>query len=310
MMNLQQLVKQYQPKNPPSLKQIILQIKKKEELFLSLMAMGASISGIITEHGVNYDLITPQMEEAFTLAFPHLELSHLDHLEPAQISGFISNWKGKYFEVLVRDELNAGHTIGDITLSNGQYAELAESTTQPGWDLQIFDSNGIPLEQLQLKITSSVHYIKDTLERYPDFEIIGNSEIASQINVLNSHISNEEITSQMSEIFEKADSVLPEVVYDILPFSGMIMITTIEGRKFLTGQATLNDFAKNTISKGTENALYSLGGSALFSIFDSGIISIGVPMATKVFLNWKKNSNALSDDLRMYSSNILQYQFN
>lgn len=308
MNSLKHLASNYRKNNPPSLKHIIAKIKKNEELLISLLAMGASITGIVSKHGVDFDKITPQMEEAFNLAFPNLELSHLENLEPEQLTGFISNWKGKYFEVLVRDELNAGNTIGDITLLDGQYAELAESVTQPGWDLQILDENGITLDQLQLKATNSVSYINETLERYPEFEIIGSTEISTSADILNSNIANDTITDQISNIFENVDSVIPDLVYDILPFSGMIIITTLEGRKYLTGKASLNDFAKNTLAKGTENAIYTIGGSALFSIFDSGIISVGVPMATKIFMNWRKNSYALKDDLKIYSTNLNKYK--
>jgi len=308
MEDIKSLVKRYENNNPPLISEIIEKIKTNEKLTISLLAMAASINGVITEHGIDYDKITPQMEEAFHLSFPNYELSYLEELTSEQISGFITNWKGKYFEVLVRDELNNGNTIGDITLAEGQYAELAEAVNQPGWDLQIFDENGIPLDQLQLKTTNSISYINETLERYPNFDIIGNTEIASNAEIINSNISNEVITNEISEVFEHADTVIPEVIYDILPFSGMIIITTLEGKKFLTGKATLNEFAKNTITKGTENALYTIGGSALFSIFDSGIISVGVPMATKVFFNWRKNNNALVEDISLFRQHISKYK--
>ena len=91
--------------------------------------------------------------------------------------GFLSAWKGKYFEVLVRDELNAGEWVGDIHLEPGQTALLAESAIQPGWDLQIINSDGSVAQELQLKATESLSYVKEALERYPDIGVLTTDEV-------------------------------------------------------------------------------------------------------------------------------------
>ncbi len=96
---------------------------------------------------------------------------------PAQQSGTLSTIKGKYFEVLVRDRLNAGERLGELQLEPGQVASLAESSSQPGWDLRIENADGSVAEEIQLKATESMSYVKEALERYPDIRVAAPSEI-------------------------------------------------------------------------------------------------------------------------------------
>ena len=96
--------------------------ERREQSLLDAAAAAISLNGIVNGDAINFDQITPQMREAFELSFPNdvLEerLSDLDTADPAELAGFMSNWRGKYFEVLVRDELNSGarpsYTLADV----------------------------------------------------------------------------------------------------------------------------------------------------------------------------------------------------
>lgn len=54
--------------------------------------------------------------------------------------------------------------MGDIHLEPGQVAALAESATQPGWDLQILNADGTVAGELQLKATDSLSKEKSKYE--------------------------------------------------------------------------------------------------------------------------------------------------
>ena len=100
---------------------------------------------------------------------------------PEELAGFVNGWKGKLFEVDVRDRLNAGEWVGDLHLEPSQTAQLAASATQPGWDLAIYDSHGAVVDQLQLKATDSLAYVKHALEQYPGIHVLTTAEVAQGV---------------------------------------------------------------------------------------------------------------------------------
>jgi hypothetical protein len=84
------------------------------------------------------------------------------------LEGAVNAAKGKYFEYLVVDRLNNGERVGDVVLPDGFTAKVAESMTQPGWDIQILDHNSRVADYLQLKATDNAGYIREALDRYPE----------------------------------------------------------------------------------------------------------------------------------------------
>ena len=110
----------------------------------------------------------PLTAEAFLHQYPHADpISPDDSLE--RLEGLANGIKGKYFELLVADHLNRGESLGELTLGPGQIAQIADSPTQAGWDVQIVnEDDGSVIEELQLKATDSMSYIKSALTEYAD----------------------------------------------------------------------------------------------------------------------------------------------
>ena len=54
---------------------------------------------------------------------------------------------------------------------------MAESATQPGWDIKVTDSDGSLVELMSLKATDHAAYITHALERYPDIDVVSTSEV-------------------------------------------------------------------------------------------------------------------------------------
>ena len=143
---------------------------RKERAILELAALAADVSA---DNIMNLGLepgSAPQLLEAFELQYPHQSVERLREATEGQLQGWANGVKGKYFELLVAEKLNAGETVGDIKLLSGEVAKLAESTTQAGWDLAIVDEAGETVEEVQLKATDSLGYVKDALEISRTFE--------------------------------------------------------------------------------------------------------------------------------------------
>ena len=252
---------------------------------------------------INYDEITPQIQEAFESANPNIELSSLADKTGDEVAGFINNIKGKYFEILVRDGLNNGETFGDIALSEGQKAILAESVTQPGWDIQILNSDDSLDTALQLKATSSLGYIKEALEKYPDINVLSTSEVFDSANlpddIFNSGISNQEITSETSAPFEDLlDSNLTDFLENVLPVLPFIVISLSEGRKYFIHKKALNTVFRDISKRSIKTGIAMGAGSAVFAFTDSGLISIPTAILVRLSIDRLENMNSLLTKLK------------
>lgn len=123
--------------------------------------------------------IPPEVIESYHLQYPNqdgfVEGVRSLHGDPEALRGLISGVKGKLFEIKFLDHLNDGG------LPAGWTAELASSANQPGWDVLIRDADGTIHSEVQLKATQSVEYVREALERYPDFEIGVTHEVYTQL---------------------------------------------------------------------------------------------------------------------------------
>jgi hypothetical protein len=102
----------------------------------------------------------------------------VDRMSNDQLVGLASGVKGKLFELELVDHLNSGG------LPEGFHAELAQSATQRGWDIQILDDQNHVSELLQAKATESAQYVADALKRYPDIDVTTTTEVHAQMVAL------------------------------------------------------------------------------------------------------------------------------
>jgi len=155
--------------------------------------------------------IPAEIEEAYRAAYPNLsaEISFADRvreLDENQLLGLISGVKGKLFEQKYVEYLNDGN------LPEGYIAFIAESTTQPGWDIGIRGPNDYLESVLQAKATDSVSYVKSALDRYPHIDVVTTDEVYSQLvlsgvseNIANSSISNVDLVDQVEGAIDASD---------------------------------------------------------------------------------------------------------
>lgn len=261
-------------------------LKKHSAVLMDSVSAATAIYGIFMADQIDFSKITPQMEEAFELAYPNVELSSLVSLSPNQIEGYLAAWKGKYFEVLVRDQLNAGEWVGDIQLEPGQVATLAESATQPGWDLQILNADGTIANELQLKATDSLSYIKKALERYPDIQVLTTDEIATPDEladkILPSGFSDasleEMIAAPMAPLF---DSTIENLFENILPGLPFIIIAVSETHKVMVGRKIFQVALGSILERAVKTGI-SIGVGSIVYLLDGGILSLPATVLTRL----------------------------
>lgn len=260
-------------------------IKNKEGPLLDVIAATVGMTAIL-HNSSTIDQLPPQMEEAFQLQYPNVDLQTV--LESGDFEGYMNGWKGKYFEVLVRDRLNEGEIVGDIQLEPGQFVELAKSPTQAGWDLQIFNSDGSVVNELQLKATDSLSYVKSALDKYPDIDVLTTEELFSSTTIAaitNSGISNQELET---DILETATAVsdygIIDTISEFVPGLPFVLIATTEGHSVLTGRKTLETALGETLKRSAKTGV-SVGVGSVVMLLDGGLISIPATIGTKIGLD-------------------------
>ena len=245
-----------------------------------LDSLGISVSVI---HGYYHiDYIPEEVEEAYKAAYPIKSQTDnlrdiIEDADDTELAGLISGIKGKLFEMRYVDFLNDGH------LPDGYEAVLAESATNPGRDIAILDNNGITVNELQMKATDSVDYIKTALERYPDIDIVTTEEVYNSVvmhefadQVINSGISNEELTSVVTETLE-SDSVDMDWGLPVIPM-------------LLIGYSVYKKEGLSSFEKGTEfgdryiqSYISYIAGGAVAVISNTWWLGLIASMGTKVF---------------------------
>jgi len=256
-------------------------VSKKQSL-IDLTVVAASISPQVFSDAADID---PLLELAIHETNPNFEPSRIFDFTNEEMTGILNSAKGKYFEYLVTDRLNAGKQVGDVILPDGYEAVMADSLNQPGWDLQILDAQGNVSDYLQLKATNSIGYIRDTLEKYPDIKILATDEIADRANglVLDSDITEESLNEQISSAIDALD---PSLASDLLsafnPLLPLVFIVATEGYRVSVGKYSLNEAIESTryraersmVATGIGAVVYAIGGGwlALPASFISGSV--------------------------------------
>ena len=245
------LAESYPPQQRGALHELAQEYRSRDERqILDVAALAADVPlDRITNLGLEPDT-DPQLLDAFRLQYPNVSPESLIGSSEERLSGLANGVKGKYFEVLVRDRLNAGERLGELQLEPGQVAKLAELPTQSGWDIQIVNEDGSIAEAIQLKATESMSYVKNALEKYPDIRVATPSEIDGAANeILNTSISNQQLEqvtkAQLGELIEGMIKDLldtgAEAALDSIPFVAIAITGVMEGRNLLMGRSTFRE---------------------------------------------------------------------
>jgi len=151
----------------------------------------------------------PDVIKSFHLQYPNVRMSFTDfvqeHQDPDELRGVISGVKGKLFELKHVAALNEH-------LPDGYVARLADSATQPGYDI-IIEGPDHHYDYVQDKFSNSLSVLRRAADRWPDIEIAVPHEIATQItdpdllvHVLDTGISGDGLTAEIDHTVDAANA--------------------------------------------------------------------------------------------------------
>ena len=286
--------------------------REREASVVDAVAATAALDALVFADQADVSAINPQMLEAarsqwgYDLNALVNRLRSLGNYSPDGVRNFLSQWKGKYFEEILKDKLNAGESVGGIQLGPGQQARLFPSPTHPGSDLEIVNADGTISQELQAKATNYIGYVKRALEKYPDIPVITTSEAAEQADslaenmIFNSGVRDakieEDIRAPVADIVD--DTGLENFVEAVVPGLPFILITASEGRRVLMGRQTLQDAANRIAERGLTTGAAMAVGHTLTTLTGAGIISLPATFATRLGIGRFQILNGLSRRLK------------
>lgn len=279
----------------------------KKQTIIDLLVTASSITPAFIFSAEAPD---PLALKAIAETNPTFDPSLLSSYSEDQLMGIINSAKGKYFEYLVTEKLNTGETVGDIHLPEGFQAVMANSATQPGWDLKIVDGNGHVSEYLQLKATQSLGYIQDTLERYPDIAIVATSEVADLANgiVLDSGMSEAVVREQLIASIEGLDTSFTQDFLDAFnPLIPLVFILATEGYRVVIG----NESIENAINSGqyrVERSLVASGFGALAFALGGGWLALPAAWIGSELYNQYQSISLASETIQQATKSLITFR--
>lgn len=118
----------------------------------------------------------------------------LADMDEEQIAGVVNNTKGVLHEMeFVRIENGDGDSV---------HAALFEETNNPGYDVKFIDQATGETWEAQLKATDSHSYVQEWVDAHPDGGILVTKEVAGEMGLPSSGLSNEELTVRTEDLVD------------------------------------------------------------------------------------------------------------
>jgi hypothetical protein len=225
----------------------------------------------------------------------------------AQLQGLVNGVKGKLFEIKYVDWLNHGH------LPAGYVAELAQSATNPAWDILIHDSAGRVADALQLKAAQSISYVEHAISLHPNIDVVIPHDIFAQIadkpQLLGHVIDGGHSLTSLNAIV--AHSVAHAEAADIHFHFPIIGIAFILGTTYMQYRQA-NMKLESALQKAGERSILSLVSTAVAwasgAAMHEPMVGLPVGIATRLLLGrWldkKKLRNVLDHKLTVIRRSV------
>ena len=124
-----------------------------------------------------------------------------------EISEKLSTYDADQIPFLVNNIKGIVHEIEFVELENEDgdsiFASMYNETNHPGYDVKLIDTNTGENWEVQLKATSNQSYVQDWIDSHPEGEIVVTNEIAQQMDLPSTGISNQDLTVNVTDFVDK-----------------------------------------------------------------------------------------------------------
>ena len=145
---------------------------------------------------------------------------YLGGMKENQIEGVVNNVKGILHEMeFVRMENEDGDSVT---------AALYPEKNHPGYDVVMYDEDTSQAWQIQLKATEDSSEVNEWIEEHPDGVILVNEELAEELDLPSSGISEKGLEVRVEDVVDKLKDVAEDnSVWDYFPVLTTVSISII-----------------------------------------------------------------------------------
>jgi hypothetical protein len=236
-------------------------------------AIASGLAGVLLmargENGsIDETKLPAELVEAFRMQYPNVyESGGLGTLTPESASGYLNGWSGKYTEILVRDRLNSGGSVGGLSLAPGETAVLAEDPTQAVWDMSIEPSGRL----IQIKATDSVAYVRETME---DLDGTGIDVIATDLPSFD--VDSSAQLMELDQSKDEIDSFLDAAIEDSIDGFGLDDVLGPLALLFTAGTTAL------IVKKVRDDLKNGASAKDLYRTYGPGVVGKAINLASPV----------------------------
>lgn len=300
-------------RNPPDFgdvraraREVIARRLRSQEAYY--LAWAGAIGTILSDLPLFDPEMNPEVLAAFREQYPQAYgaltddqiVERIQQLDPNQVNGIENAVKGKLLEMKVVDRLNEGESLGEFRLFPGQHAELADAANQPGFDILIRNADGSVTDALSAKCSNDLDAIREALDRYPDFKIVANTELAEMSpDILDSGFTEEELVETVKDSLEAAESIggALDTVGNFLPGLPLVLVAAKRGIPVLMGRSTFESALKKACPELAEAFVFA-GIGVVLAFMDAGLISIPVMLGGRWLWHRFKERSAVEQMLQ------------
>ena len=182
----------------------------------------------------------------------------LADMDEDQIMGVVSNTKGVLHEMeFVRIENEDGDAV---------HAAVFESTNHADYDIQFTDVDTGATWEAQLKATDASDYVQDWIDQHPDGEILVTHELAEELDLPDSGLSNADLTARTEDVVDQLlEASDDDTLWDYFPALSIASVSLVVWslfQRYRNGEISLQRFkwlaAKATGMKAAKLALLTM----------------------------------------------------
>lgn len=234
---------------------------------------------------------------------PSFDPSRIGEYSEQEWLGITNAAKGKYFEYLLVERLNAGESVGDLYLSQGHRAEIADSMNQAGWDVRIVDEDGRVVELLQLKATESAGYVRSALDKYPDIRVVATDEAADGLKdnamVIDVNVSERELASTIDKTLSDLDpGVMDHFWESFNPLLPALVIAATQGYQVVLGKQVVSEAFSIAAQRAQRGLVAGSVGAALKVATDSLMMAAPASVIAGWLFDRSRNVDAMTAFVR------------
>jgi hypothetical protein len=255
-----------------------------DSVLIGGMSLKDIIAGKVDEWQIPADVI-----RAWKLAYPRQSVNgtFLDAVakhsgDPDTLRGVVSGVKGKLFEINYVDYLNAGH------LPSGYTAKLADSATQPGWDIRVLDDHGAVVEQFQNKASECASYVRAAIHADPSIPSVVPRDVFLKLSerpdfvghLVDGQRTLGELHSEVNSAVEHAGAA---ALHFHLPVVAVAFTIAQNCSRYRKGSCTLQEAMANIGTRSLLATIASAAGWGASAAAHASIVGVPVAMVVRLF---------------------------